>query len=808
MAATAAVAPATSSSWIAAPGGSTGAVRGRSPKGRSPKSSTSPEDNSRSASNSRPTIRGGWPSSFGLRSTHHASPPRAASPYNDQTDYDILFALPQADWHRFEARVGVADCAAGSWPAGSTARFLLIDEDAQTVLWESTDLMEPWAPTGLCSVVLQPRGIDSSTHDAPASNCGSGTETPQPGRRLCLRVQCAFNYQPDGALWIEPTITALRPSAPATVRRGDSDDEPWKQLLSGELALEIVVLLQCHDAARLISAWRLDGPLQQLMWHFLFAQNFQDAYARWFLHPLRGQPRPVTLPTPSHRGRGVGTNNMVHSRVGYGASPPRSPASPAPRGGSSSGAGTSAMDVTDASAGPLSAARGVPSSGMSASQMRHMAQPLVGPLLPAQPRGLSYSSPARPSLSVLRGSGGSLAGPPEEGGPPRTGIPLQAAARAAVRTSLELAPSWAHEGFDWRQICKKFYLAQLLHISVNFQLHNSMTPAGFVKDSGDTLQQSRGPYGPHRYGWNVQLGADHFLSCPSTVVAHRSPLGVAGVPPNVATVRGTAGPEPLAMTPTVSERDSSVILPQATGQVRPQWTLEVDPGRYLVVATVGDRNVGFMAHLEVGRLPLFSGEWIEAGSFKSKCVVCASCHGAITVGAYWPRGGFRDRDEPVSGELGVGDAGGGMRHDSGPPSPRQSSPRSLRNEALARGTRLVSLRFVAVPLAREVERDRRAMFSELNHKLAEATARLEICKQLQAQVAQVDSASADPRGAGIIERDLDRAQSKLEELHAQKALKLFSMVPMCKRVSLPYIYLTGEASSTPPVDVPELERTG
>ena len=31
------------------------------------------------------------------------------------------------------------------------------------------------------------------------------------------------------------------------------------------------------------------------------------------------------------------------------------------------------------------------------------------------------------------------------------------------------------------------------------------------------------------------------------MVAHRSPLGVAGVPPSVATVRGTAGPEPMAM---------------------------------------------------------------------------------------------------------------------------------------------------------------------------------------------------------------------------------------------------------------------
>ena len=45
----------------------------------------------------------------------------------------------------------------------------------------------------------------------------------------------------------------------------------------------------------------------------------------------------------------------------------------------------------------------------------------------------------------------------------------------------------------------------------------------------------------------VRIPEAHFQSQPSVVVAHRSPLGVAGVPPSVATVRGTAGPEPLAM---------------------------------------------------------------------------------------------------------------------------------------------------------------------------------------------------------------------------------------------------------------------
>ena len=53
--------------------------------------------------------------------------------------------------------------------------------------------------------------------------------------------------------------------------------------------------------------------------------------------------------------------------------------------------------------------------------------------------------------------------------------------------------------------------------------------------------------GPNNSSFRSEV---HFQSQPSpVVVAHRSPLGVAGVPPSVATVRGTAGPEPtLAMT--------------------------------------------------------------------------------------------------------------------------------------------------------------------------------------------------------------------------------------------------------------------
>jgi hypothetical protein len=378
------------------------------------------------------------------------------------------------------------------------------------------------------------------------------------------------------------------------------------------------------------------------------------------------------------------------------------------------------------------------------------------------------------------------------------------ATRAIELDSGSFVPLWALEVFDWLQICKRFFLAQLLYVSVNFQLYNCMTPTGFVKDSGETLQGPRGPHGAGlgqlRYGWNISMGADHFLSCPSAVVAHRSPLGVAGVPPSVATVRGTAGPEPLAMTPMVSEKDSCVVLPHS-GQVKPQWTLEVDPGEYLIVATVGDRNVGFAAHLEVGGRPLFSGEWIEAGSFKSRCMLCAALHGAIVVGPHWPRLGTVRNEQnemlPLPGDpVTCGDASGTIRHDSprgairheSPPSPQAGSPRQARNETMVRGTRLVSLRVVAVPLAREVERERRSMFVDLNQKLVEARARAE---NLRKQAASQQTS---------FERELWRAESKLAELHVQKAFKLFSMIAVCKRVPYPYIYLNGEVSSTPPVD--------
>lgn len=227
------------------------------------------------------------------------------------------------------------------------------------------------------------------------------------------------------------------------------------------------------------------------------------------------------------------------------------------------------------------------------------------------------------------------------------------------------------------------------------------------------------------------------------------------------------------MTPIVSEKDSSVVLPQPFGQVRPQWTLEVDPGHYVVVATVGDRNVGFAAYLEVGGVALFNGEWMEAGAFKSRCVLCIAAQGTITAGPQWSRGSASDRDDAAGGDPQVFDS---------PPSPRQqpgggaagNSPRSV----LSRGTRLVSLRVLAAPIAREVERERRPLFAEINQKIAEARSRAEGVKQ-----------------------------SKLAELYAQKALKLFSMVATFKRVTHPYIYPNAEASSMPPIGQPDWDRS-
>mmetsp|Transcript_89197 Transcript_89197/g.247723 ORF Transcript_89197/g.247723 Transcript_89197/m.247723 type:complete len:381 (-) Transcript_89197:277-1419(-) len=195
-----------------------GVVRGRSPKGRSPKSSPSP-DASRSPSSGHRQRGVGCGSCHGFQClggpVDRRNSPRAASPFNARTDFDIFFDLPQEiEWHRFEAQVGVADWAADSWPPSSRARFLLIDDDAQAVLWESSDALEPWAPTELCSVLLSggaEPGVDAGA--SGLSGRSASAEPPATPHHICLRVQCA--EPPEGALWIEPTITALKPSGPS-----------------------------------------------------------------------------------------------------------------------------------------------------------------------------------------------------------------------------------------------------------------------------------------------------------------------------------------------------------------------------------------------------------------------------------------------------------------------------------------------------------------------------------------------------------------------------------------------------------------
>merc|ERR1712232_87489 len=131
------------------------------------------------------------------------------------------------------------------------------------------------------------------------------------------------------------------------------------------------------------------------------------------------------------------------------------------------------------------------------------------------------------------------------------------------------------------------------------------------------------------------------------------------------------------------------------------------------------------------------------------------------------------------------------------------SPRAGRTtwgsvDSLAKGTRLVSMRIAAVPLVREVERERRSMFTELNQKILEAKARLDAVGPTIVSASAGSMSSA----AWTQEREHSRTQAKLEaklsELHAQKALKLFSMIAMCRRVTHPYIYLNGEASALPP----------
>lgn len=861
-------------------------ARGRSPTYTSPKSSLSPED-SRSPSCPRHP-NSGWLLASGLHGLSasrysHTSPPRTASPYSLSNDYDILFELPQdVEWHRFEVQVGVADEAAGTWPLGSHAKFLVIDEDLQLVLWESSDSLEPWAPVELCSLLFG-AGQDSSSGEAGPMPFISEPSLPTPPRQICLRVQCAA--APEGALWIEPALTVLKPSPavlgvrlltqPCRAGSGGAGDDDahhtedassgmihyvrssgyvssasvlrptlllWDEVLASEMVFEILPYLQCREAARLLNARHLDSNTQQFMWHFVFAYNFRPAYLRHFLRPFQGHQRPPALlafaaASTALRGGATAGRHGATGTVATAAAPtPASATSPR---------------TAVASAGAVGVRPGLP------ALVRHDYEP--GVFLASLP----------PSMGSWAAQGRAA---------PRTASAAALAAAAtsgtATAASMGMVPLWALEVFDWRQVCRKFYMAQLQNVSVNFQLHNCATPAGFMKDSGDVfpaLREARastgtatvgvnagapagGPHPPQgvvsgtlRYGWNQQLGADHFLSRPSAVVAHRSPLGVAGVPPNVATVRGTAGPEPLARTPMASERDSSVVLPLPLGQIRPQWMLLVDPGHYLVVVTVGDRNVGFAAHLEVGGTPLFNGEWIEAGNFKSRCMLCVASRGAITVGPYWPRAGGRDREEPSLSDplaampllespqpvLTASGCGGVRHHSLSPPSgesprerspPRQLSPRSggaglvagvtspksLRNDALAKGTRLVSLRVMSACLAREVERERRPLLQDLNQKVAEAKARVESLKQALLQaVAQhfIDGAAmpTDARGAATMERELCRAHAKLAELHVQKAMKLFSMVAMYKRVTHPYIYLNGEMCSAPPTE-PDLDR--
>lgn len=273
------------------------------------------------------------------------------------------------------------------------------------------------------------------------------------------------------------------------------------------------------------------------------------------------------------------------------------------------------------------------------------------------------------------------------------------------------------------------------------------------------------------------------------------------------------------MTPLVSEKDSAVILPMALpGQLKLQWTLEVDPGRYLVVVTVGDRHVGFAAHLEMAGLPIFSGEWVEPGSFKSRCVVCETRHGAITLGQHtskaWSSG--LHKDEHVSmARLAASDglletmaspatsdsppqAAGSPRLDRHAAHAARASPASPSADALAKGTRLVSVRAASVVLVREMEKERKATFTELSAKITEARLRVDGLRQ-----------ALESGPTSQLERELHRAFSKLAELQAQKALKLFSLIATSRRVTHPYIYVTGEAMASPsPDDFPRFHGNG
>eukprot|EP00434_Breviolum_minutum_P036483 symbB.v1.2.032326.t1/scaffold3869.1/size49035/1 len=265
------------------------AIRGRSPRsptaGHSPKSSPSPET-SRSPSlgaaaagtrNAPPGARMALPQ---RRSRGGVGSPRAASPFNPHTDYDIHLDLPVGKWHRFETRVGIAD--ESKWPSATRAKFQVIEDD-KTLLWESTESLELWAPMELCSVLMAEK------------SCEKG---PGGLKHLCLRVRCSA--PPEGAVWIDPVLTmrpekrekrSSRSSQVSQVDRSDRSnrlvDRSFQEMFASELLMELVCRLSCCDVARLLTACRHGLQSQQAAWHCAFAHSFKQAYLRYFLGPLR-----------------------------------------------------------------------------------------------------------------------------------------------------------------------------------------------------------------------------------------------------------------------------------------------------------------------------------------------------------------------------------------------------------------------------------------------------------------------------------------------------------------------------------------
>lgn len=314
-----------------------------------------------------------------------------------------------------------------------------------------------------------------------------------------------------------------------------------------------------------------------------------------------------------------------------------------------------------------------------------------------------------------------------------------------------------------------------------------MTPPGFLKDCGEAFRAR--PYlGGVAHGWNLSLGADHFVGYPSQ---QRSSLpgGSAGAAPT--------GPDPTAPGPAaVSEKDSCAVLPPyhagcgCSMPVRPQWSLEVEPGQYLVIVSVGDRFQGFPAYVEVGTSQIFRGEWVEAAEFRSRCVLCETATGLITVSAPGPApkgpkppiaGSKSPRQtqqqeccgsDPNCPHLELGGCGSGSFH-----------------AGSGRGTRLVSVRVVSLALIREVERDLRhnGVFLGVNQKISDREAKLEQLLQSRLQ------------GHAVADRELGRALQKLDALKAEKALRLHSLTAAYKRVSHPYIYADPRE---PPTSVP------